>query len=644
MTSANTIDEASANKAALAVEANLSPRWRRLTRLEAYATGTQYAGMPHWIWPQEPAPPLKDRGPHVVDPVVQCAIGSYLDLLLGEGRWPALKCQTAEEASDGTTSKAKDKPAKKGKKRPAAPDVWDAQLAFAEDEREQVEKFLDGLQEHTRWPSGANEALDAAMSCGTVVTTIGAQRGKLTLENLRAKWCTPTWSASNPTELDMLEVRYPYTEQTQDAVTRKWVTRCWLYRRTIDRQQDITYQREEAREDGQEPSWTPETTIVHGYGFVPATWYAFARKLMPKSERDGHALHATQTDEIDALCRAESQHNRAGLYCGDPLTVETGVAKGENPSAMGQRATGVASYKGENETVAAANSRYDMGGPRAGTVRKKGAGELWSYESADVKVELKVLPPSALEVLERDRDDLRHNIDDALGWVRDREPGSQGGGIRFTGLSGEALKWMYQRQLSRCDTYRQDFADGWLLPIIRLALRIVLHHAPKPEAIYLAGAKAIAPLLERFYRKVDGQEGAQWFEPPLLVEWPAYFQPTDADKAVVAKEVRDDLAANLITPETAVTRLEPFYEDIPANNIAEYVEQLKAQKDEAAKQFGASLMAMGPEGSGDDKQVPTGPGAAKPGAAPAQRGNPGKPAQDRQGTAPGNPAKAAQGS
>ena len=274
-------------------------------------------------------------------------------------------------------------------------------------------------------------------------------------------------------------------------------------------------------------------------------------------------------------------------------------------------------------------------------VRKKGAGELWSYESADVKVDLKCLPPSALEVLERDRDDLRHNIDDALGWVRDREPGAQGGGIRFTGLSGEALKWMYQRQLSRCDTYRQDFADGWLLPVIRLALRIVLAHASRPEAIYLAGVKEIAPLLQRFYRKVDGAAEAQWFEPPLLVEWPAYFQPTDADKSTVAKEARDDLQAGLITLETAVTRIEPFYEAIPANNIAEYVEELKAAKEEAAKAFGASLAAMGPEGGDDGKQVPSGGPGAKPGTPGAQRGNPGKPAQDTQGPATGNPKASA---
>ena len=45
------IDQQSADEAAAIVQAYLSPRWRRLDKLEAYAKGTQYADRPHWLWP-----------------------------------------------------------------------------------------------------------------------------------------------------------------------------------------------------------------------------------------------------------------------------------------------------------------------------------------------------------------------------------------------------------------------------------------------------------------------------------------------------------------------------------------------------------------------------------------------------------------
>lgn len=635
MSTKATIDQQSRQEAELAVQANLSPRWRRLDRLEAYAVGRQYAGLPHWLWPQDHDTPMAQRGPHVVDSVVADAIGSYKDLLLGEGRWPTIKVQTCDaEDSEGDDDAERIK----------LPAAWNESLSFRECERECVEKFIDRIVEHAKLTKAGNDALVAAMSCGTVVTTVGARKGQLVAENLLAKWCTPTWSKDDPLELESLEVRYPYTEQYWDEPERKWKTKALLYRRVIDRQYDRAFEPTDARKDATDPTWTQKPlgkgSVEHGYGFVPAVWWAFDRRISPMSERDGHAIHAEQLDKIDALCRGCSQHDRAALYCGDPQIVESGVDPNENPTAPAQRAPGIMSFPGEDPKLKPAMQSWGMGGPGGGdSVRRKGPGVVWRYSNANVKVEMLQLGKDGIGAIASNRDDLRSSIADALGWVRDREPGSPGGGIRFSGLSGEALKWMYQKQLSRCDSYRPDFADGWLLPIVHLCLRVVLHHATTAGAgaLYLAGASEMAAILKRFATQVEGQEASQWFSPPLLVSWPAYFQPTDADKATVAKDARENLDAGLITTKTAVVRIEPFFDDIPANNVEEYVEQLEEAKDKRAKAFGAAMAAMGPEEGGDDDETVRA-AASERGGPGAQRGDSGKPEANPPRPAFGNQA------
>lgn len=600
MSDLDRVDEKSAAEAACAVDANLSPRWRRLAKLENYVDGTQYAGMQHWIWPTNPDTPLPERGPHIVDPIVKKAIASYLDLLVGEGRWPTVKVQSEDEGES-----------------------FDKAMAFSEDERETVEPFLPQLCEHARLRTVAGEALRSSMSSGTIVTTLGAKRGKLVAENLSAKWCSPAWSERNPDELTQVEVRYPYTEQVWDAAERRWKTKAKLYRRVIDVQYDRAYDPVDAPKDGGEPSWTEKPvgmgTVKHGYGFVPAVWYAFDRQLGPQVDRDGHAIHAELIDELDGLNRACSQYDRAALYCGDPQIVEAGVAPEYNPSAMGRPATGIATFEKESPAAKEAHARWNTGmGAAGGNVRKKGPGVVWRYPDASVRVEMLTLSKDDIEAIAANRDDLRTTIADALNWVREREPGSPGGGIRFSGLSGEALKWMYQKQLSRCDSYRDDFADGWLLPLIRLALRIVLSHANDTTrgALYLPGVDKVAPLLGRFYRDVEGAEGAQWFDPPLLCEWPAYFQPTDADKATVAKEAREDRQAGHITLKTAVTRIEPFYQDIP-QNVDEYVEALEEEAEKKAEEARAAFAELGGSDGGDGGGAQRGGGPGKAGQAGA---------------------------
>src|SRR5258705_13878981 len=63
-----------------------SPRSQNIARLRRYVDGTQYEGLPNWF--DSDGPPLWNRAPCVVDPIVKNAIAQKVDLICGEGRYP----------------------------------------------------------------------------------------------------------------------------------------------------------------------------------------------------------------------------------------------------------------------------------------------------------------------------------------------------------------------------------------------------------------------------------------------------------------------------------------------------------------------------------------------------------------------------
>jgi len=267
---ANTYD--GADKAARAIAANVSPRYRRLEDLESWASCRQYDGRPDWWTGGETEVPLWERRPCFVYPVVAVAASSNVDLTLGEGRFPSLSTKPGEGKGDGGLSEA---------------------------DSDALDALISDYHRASRFKSHVREAFLAAQGCGTACAIHGVRFGRPFNDLVPAKWGTPTFD--NDGSVAVLEIRYPYLDERK--VDGKWEVRAMLYRRVIDASVDVTFLPVEAREDGIEPNWQPDPAqlIEHGLGFCPVVWYPFMRGCEAVNRIDGHAIHENLRDEIHGL-------------------------------------------------------------------------------------------------------------------------------------------------------------------------------------------------------------------------------------------------------------------------------------------------------------------------------------------------------
>jgi hypothetical protein len=597
---------------------SLTPRYRSLDLLERYVDGKQYE---HWAhkWLGDDDVPLLERAPHVVEPVVRSALESYEDLLVGEGRFPRITTRPDEDEEDED----------------------DEGIGLSEDESEGLDKLFGQIEKQTELPTAACKAYRRGAGARTAVTKLGVKRGKLCIESYKAKRCWPEWDPADSERLIALEIRYPYITEGEGVGEEKLHAgraKVVWYRRRIDEQFDIVYKPSRAREDGKEPeTWIVDSKIEHGYGFCPVVWWAHA-KDDDADGCDGRAIHELLLDEIDALARSCSQHDRAALYCGDPQIIERGVEPGYNPSPGGVTARAPTPYVGEDPATPQPYMRVEGGRP----ARRKGPGVVWQYghggEGPLPDVDLLTLEGTALDAVAKNRDSLRAMIATAMAWVMLDEQSlrnPKGGQSSLTNLSGRAMEMLYRRQLSRCNKERVDLGNRWLKPVLNMLLRIVIHHvrkAQEPDGVaelFLRGTKVLTPeLVAKLSRPVKNLSGVvvnEWTGPELTLKWPKYFELNEKDAAEVSQRTRDDLKAGLITRRTAVEQIAPFY---GIECVDEYLEQLeeeddekaeKAEKAEAAKANGLHAALAGLNG-GAGPAMPTPPTTpkAKPPPAPSK--------------------------
>jgi len=405
-----------------AVDANLSPRFRELDRLDRYVCGTQYVGRPDW-WTAVDVP-LAEREPCIVYPITRIAIGSFVDLVLGQHRFPSVKVKGAAATK--------------------------------------VRKVF----RQSRFAAVAREQFAAGLGCGTAVLIVGKREGRPFLDTVPAKWCAPKFLPGTNTVLE-LEIRYPFIAQEKDA-QGKWKAVPKLFRRVIDDKSDTTYKSVPASISGAEPKWIadPDRTFQHDLGYCPVVWWACMRGATIEGRADGHAIHEDLLDEITAHDLALSQRQRAAFMAGDPQWTEIGVDKGYNPSGTGRTMSHPASPEGgAPKPGERAKHRYVAGGTQP--ARKKGPGNIWQYEDPETKVQLHQLDSGALDAIDKNARDLRLKICDAFAYVPlDPETLPKGA------ITGKALESLKERQLSRCDYYRDDVTDGWLIPATQMLLRV----------------------------------------------------------------------------------------------------------------------------------------------------------------------------
>jgi hypothetical protein len=601
-----------------ALQANMSPRYMRLDNLERYVIGTQYEGRAHF-WDDEK--PLYERAPSIVHPIAASAINSVVDMCLGEGRWPAIHAQVAEDtAEDDESDEEQPETNAKGEavptfpkpkpKKVAAP--FDDRFALTEEDSETLDALAEAVVKQAKLRTVCESLLKQALSARTSVAVCCIRDGRLAVDTTLAKRCRPKFSKQRPQELESLEIRYPYLDEYFHPVERKWAVRVLLYRRVIDAKADTTFHPIEAPSDGVEPKdWRadPDNTIEHGFGFCPARWYAHRKECSTVAEIDGHAIHERLLDEIDAHNYALSQRNVAAMVAASPPTVEIGVNDDDNPAPMGRTPKLIIQNVDADGNVAPGG--WSDGRPSV-PARKRGPGVIWRYPSPESKVEMLTMGGDSLKPIDDDARDLRAKIAESMGVVF-VDPNDASFSAE---LSGKAIARLYDRQIRLCDKEREDFGDNCLLPLVDMLLRIALHsERTKAGALYLPGLKEALPILERFEQPVEGSD-LSWFPIPFDLAWGPYFAPDAAEEKATVETVTAAHSGGYITQYSAVEKLRDIF---GIKSVAEYMQDLeKENQAKEAKAAAALETTLELTAAHEDPHQPGTPGNAK--------GAPGKPA------------------
>jgi len=528
-----TDNDAGLERANALAQKYLSDRYRRIDRLQRYIEGTQYIGKNDW-WDDCP---LWEKAPCIVYPAGKLAIDSNKELVLGRERFPVITSRPEQDEADE---------------------------GLDEESSRKLDALIKQLTKEVKLCTSTRKGFDSAQGASTAVALLGARRGKLFIEILSPKRCVPTFDDDG--EPTSLEIKYPYLKRDEE---KRW--QCYLYRRTIDGTQDILYNEQKAPDDGSEPSWSVKSTVLHGFGFCPVIWH----KNDPKpdddvTQFDGHAIHEIVLDEMDALNYALSIRHRAVIYTGDPQLVEIGVEPGTNPTGVADSPVADATPHGGQETppdggnpiVGTYGRKRPRGGPRG--ARKKGPGYPWQYSDPNVKVFYLTLPPGAIESIFNHCEDLYNKLCDSMDVVIPAP--SMGKMLQV--ITGKGIESLRAKQLDRCDGYRDDFGEGFILAAIDKLLRITW--VLGPQKLKLPGLNKSLPLLKKF---VEGD--GSWSGPRLTLKWGKYYRPDAEDEQKTVTTTTQSVG--LTTLRTRVQKVAPIFE---IEDVETYLASLEAENAE----------------------------------------------------------------
>lgn len=469
-------DDAAAFAVTLAALAD-PERYRRLDALEQVWKGTAYDGRPSW-W--DATVPLAERAPCVVDPIARRAGRKLRNLVFGEGRFPALSAKAGPADVEG--------------------------LALADAEAAALTAALERVVKQAQLRLRARQMLDAGLMCGTSVTVCMLRAGRLHVQVLPAKWCTPEFDPADPERVTSLDVRYRYAgvdpETGRDG-------HLW-YRRLITETADVTFAPVACRDDGREPAWTPDPAQTFATEFCAVDWHRNLPEPGDPDALDGAPLCAGLEGEMECRDFALSQRHRNGRYNGEPQIV---LAGGRLPEPDGRTARPPATNLGTAEKP----SLWRRFGDAIG-VTKKAPGKVWELKEGASAAMLESTGAGAT-ILGDDAEGIERVINNTIGIV-DADPSVIGAGD----LSSKALHLLFADMLG----VASDLRECWGAALVRVAqtlLRLLTTDAALNGGLKLAGARDAGLLLRRFRRAIaDGT--TRWFPPPLELAWGPYFEPS----------------------------------------------------------------------------------------------------------------------
>jgi hypothetical protein len=479
-------------------------------------------------------------------------------LLLADGRYPTVTSRSEEDESEEDE-------------------------ALDEDSSERIDALLRSIEREAKLRPHVRAAYTDAQSVGTCVGLFGARNGRLFSETIQAEYATAEFDALG--NVSRLIVQYPYVDISRDKLG-EWHAKAYVFRRVIDANADTTYLPGVARSDGIEPVWNVDTTKTaqHSLGFCPVLYHKFRLVSSIVNDTDGKAIHAQATDELDAFnLQASIRHD--GAVGSLPQKYECGVEPGFNPTEPAQP-QGLIVYGtpdgGKFSPHSPPRERFTshIGAPAG--ARKAGPGYVWQFSDPNVKVGQLELNPGALTALAETMADLRARVCEQLAWVA-LNPEE----IRFAAaLSGKALERLMARQLNRVAKDRDGFGNDYLRASYSMLLRIAAKLGP--AALKTRGLKKAYPALQTFETLADG-----WSDPPLSLQWGAWFQPNAQDDKDLVETTNSAYAGGWITRKTGVEKLKRTF---GIENVDAYLESLEEESAEReakeAEDLAASVSKM----------------------------------------------------
>jgi ParB-like nuclease domain len=572
-----------------------SPRFREIERLERYLDGSVYEGRPNFF--VDDGSPLIERKPCAKYLIGKIAIRSHADMVLGEGKWPRIKIRASKR------------------------------YTLSDDQVEAYETFLGCLVDQAELRARLRDQLETSMGARAAVIVGHVKRGQLGVQVFSAKACTLEQDADGcPAKL---VIEYPYLEEYQQEIDRKWTWRCMLYRREVTKDYDRVFVPVEATSDGsaKPTAVDKKKSNDHKLGFCPVEWYAF---LPPGGHDDGlcgRALHEHLLSELDVLNIGLSQRTRAAHIAGDPQLYETGVAKNERPAPTGRGISqAILDEKG--------NAYGGLGGALSGggTSRKRGVGYVWTYNDANARLDQVTLPGEALKAVDEHIQDLARKIGRDMSYV-ELDPEKAHSGQKS---SGRALEILLKPQLDFDGRIREDFGEHGIVAVLSLMVRIAFAaNRQKPGGVWLDGLDELMGVIEGFEHQIEGEEGKQWMPPALDLEWGPFFVDTSAE---TLKDKVDGLTAanqgEILSKRTATASISHA---VGIDDVDEELEQIALEKAQRAAQGPQPGQPIDPAIEAEAKKHEAN---GQPELAKALRDGAQKPpATNAKGTAPGSDAQ-----
>lgn len=442
---------------------NESPRYRRLALLEAIWHGKRYELECRAPW-SDSSVPLAERAPCVVYPIARSAGQRITSLVFGDRSFPKPTLDTDR---------------------------------LTDDQKAVVLRLIDSIVRKAKLPVSMRRLLEQGLMTGSVCVWVGLRRGRLCVEPIPAKWCTPEHDAQG--ELVAVDIRYRYRRGELDVWFRREV------RATDAGATDTTFLPVECRDDGTEPAWMPDPDKTLTLEVFPMIWHRSMPEPGTESDIDGTALHEGLADEIEALDYSLSLRHRNAEYNGEPQMIVAGAPSQGAPVISGEQ--GQPADPKRFSWLNGVLPAWARGGDQQPGL-KKAPDKVWKL-APGATADLLESSGAGATILEKDASELRKMILEVMQVVM-ADPETLGAGD----LSARALSLMMGPMLALCDNLRVEYGD-LLCAVIDKCVRWLLSARVADARVDVEGLDAARPLLAAFD-----------FGLPLTLAWGEYFPPS----------------------------------------------------------------------------------------------------------------------